>query len=379
MKIGKASLAVFAALLLPVAASAKTLVVGSAFRTLFKYDEATVMAMVHGVNAARYQFEKTHPGVKIALRQYAHGEDLASVSEIGKRIVAEKVPILIGAEMSSEAIVLGDIFKEIGTVLVSPTASSPRIFEARPNVFSVCFSDRQVAQKLSEFAAQVLKPRGVGIVRKASSPYSDYLAGQFTQDLRKIPGAPLAVEKTFLDSTAAFGEMVKEFKEKNLEVVAFLGQQADFFPFVLLANSLDYFPVYIGSDGLGTNERIYEFMVKNAKKGESFRAYRNAYWKEDLSTKEAKAFAAALRKVSREKPNAWSAIAYDAAMVAFNGANAAEDPKSGASIGVALKKIQGLKLVTTSSFSFAPDNSPNKDLYIYQIDKNGFRYETTLR
>jgi hypothetical protein len=57
----------------------------------------------------------------------------------------------------------------------------------------------------------------------------------------------------------------------------------------------------------------------------------------------------------------------------------AKNPNDSTQIQSELKKIKGLSLVTTSNFSFSEDNTPRKDLYIYEIDKTGIRYKETLK
>ena len=59
--------------------------------------------------------------------------------------------------------------------------------------------------------------------------------------------------------------------------------------------------------------------------------------------------------------------------------NQVKDANNGTAIRDQLHNIKSVKVVTSEHFSFGPDNSPRKDLYIYRIDKDGVHYEVTLK
>jgi hypothetical protein len=57
----------------------------------------------------------------------------------------------------------------------------------------------------------------------------------------------------------------------------------------------------------------------------------------------------------------------------------ASNPRNGDEVRKQLHAIRNLPLVTSENFTFGPDNSPRKDLYIYKLDKKGINYEVTLK
>ena len=140
----------------------------------------------------------------------------------------------------------------------------------------------------------------------------------------------------------------------------------------------DFFPVYIGSDGWGSNEHVYKNLVVEPSQ-KKFIAFRNSYWKQDATTPIETEFRKTYAKDQRREPNAWAAISFDAAWVLFNSMDKAAKPSDGESIRKAMVAIKDFNLVTAEHFKFGADNSPRKDLYIYKIDKAGINYEATLK
>lgn len=383
MRIGKI-ISLFSLMALFIAAPgtaslpSKTFNVGIALRLNDKFND-TVSEMVTGIETAKTIFEEEHPGVKVVFHRYAHDEPLDSVIAAADRAVNDHVPAVIGGELSEESIVLGDRLGEKKIVLMTPTSTNPKVTEGHPYVFRACFSDALVAEQLAKFTLNKLKPTAVGVVHNVSSPYTDFLSNKFLETWKNSKTTiPIYDEKFFKDGPG-FTEIIQHFKEKGVTHVAMLTHQNDFSRFALEAANKNFFPVYIGSDGWGSNENVRQRLVNDAPNGARFRAYRNSYWKEDAQTPMVEKFRATYKKKYGLEPNAWSAISFDSAWVLLTAMNEAHDPASGDSIRQALTSVKKLHLVTADQFTFGPDHSPRKDLYIYRLDKSGIKYEATLK
>jgi branched-chain amino acid transport system substrate-binding protein len=353
---------------------------------ILRFDDkfnSTVDSIQTGIEAARRLYEEEHNGVKIKVQRFTHGIELASVVAASAKVVESHVPAIIGGELSEESYVIGDQLAVDKVVFITPTSSTPILTANKPYVFLACFSDDQVAAKLARFTFERLKPGAVGVLHNLSSPYTDYLSKRFIEEyqtIKKEKGleVPLYEEK-ILRHTQDFKNQIRTFMEKRVTHVIMLTHESDFFTFFTQAAQQNYFPAYIGSDGWGSNQGVFENLVKGAQGGEHFVGYRNNYWKEDSSTPIGTRFVAKYKKIFGHKPNAWSAISFDAAWLLFLAMDRAKNPNDSTQIQSELKKIKGLSLVTTSNFSFSEDNTPRKDLYIYEIDKTGIRYKETLK
>ena len=187
MKTGKLALLLFAAVFVTgagmqtaEAAKRKTLDVAVVLRLNDKFND-TVAAMTTGIETAKAMFEAANPDVKIVLHRYPHGEDLESVVLAASRLVNDKIPAVIGGELSEESFVLRDKLAEKKIVFITPTSSNPAVTEGYPYAFRACFSDRLVAGQLANLVIDHLKPSAVGVMHNISSPYTDFLSKQFLE------------------------------------------------------------------------------------------------------------------------------------------------------------------------------------------------------
>lgn len=392
MKTGKISILALCAFsileLMPISAHCadpkvrKTLKVGVILRLNDKFND-TVATMLAGIESAKNLYEAKHPGVRIVLKRYPHGDDLESVLKATTKAVEDKMPAVIGGELSEESIVIGDKLAESKAVFITPTSSNPQVTENKPYVFRSCFSDTLVAGQLAHFTAGNLNPKAIGLVHNVSSPYTDFLSKRFVETIKEIAAQnpkktiPI-VEERVLRDTRDFGPQIDAFVKGGVTHVAMLTHQSDLLKFAMQAADKNFFPVYIGSDGWGSNEHVYKNLVVEPSQ-KKFVAFRNSYWKQDATTPIATEFRKSYTKVNQRAPNAWSAISFDAAWVLFYSMDKAAKPSDGESIRKAMVAIKDLHLVTAEHFKFGSDNSPRKDLYIYKIDKSGINYEATLK
>jgi branched-chain amino acid transport system substrate-binding protein len=356
----------------------KTLRVGIAFRLNEKFD-TTVIAFTRGFDTAKALFEKKH-GVKIELVPFSFGSTLESYLAASKAILESGVAAVIGGELSEEALVLGEQLEKAGIVLITPTASTPKVTAGKKFVFRACFSDDVVADRLASFVAKRLKPKVVGIFHNVSSPYTDFLSTRFKETFDKVKARQtrVVVEKV-LRHTTDIDPLLDQFHKEGADVVTMFAHSSDLIRVASHGVKKQYFPIYIGSDGWGSNGYVLDKIVKEMPEGHKFQAYRNVYWKEDEVNALSTEFRADFERRHKEKPNAWGAMAFDTAWVLFSAMDKASAPDSGDAIRKSLEALHLKELVTTADFTFDKNHSPARDLYIYRINRDGVRYEATLK
>lgn len=384
MKNGKYILGlVFALSSIKGLAATKALTVGVALRLNDSYNN-TVRSLMGGIETAKVEFEKAHPGTTIRLKLFSHDADLASVRSVADKIIKENPGAVIGGEMSEESLVFGDLLGTKQIVFLTPTSSNPKVTENKPFVFRACFSDQTVATQMARYMRDSLKPTAVGIIHNISSPYSNYLSSQFAEAIERmkvqnLTDAPPVIVQKVLRRNLDFSTQINNFKENKVSHVVIFSHDADVIQFVVQAEEQKFFPVYMGSDGWGSNQFVYEKFVRDSKYASKFIAVRNSYWNESAKTPISMRFRFAYKKLTGRDAEAWAAIAFDTAWVLFSAMLRAKDPNDGNDIKKELKKTKDLQLVTTSRFSFAENNSPEKDLYLYRISQSGIQYEATLK
>ena len=360
---------------------AKTLDVALMFNFNDQYNE-TVAAMGRGMEVARLLFQKLNPGVKVNLIRYPHDSDLSAALTVSNKVIADKRVAVIGGELSEESILLRDKFGPEKIVFITPTSSNPAVTEGHPFSFRACFSDRMVSNRMADFTYDRLKPKAIGVLHNVSSPYTDFLSKQFMKRFAernaetKIP----VYEEKVLKDAVDFDAQITRFMAEHVTHVSAFVLEGDLFKFVVQAAQKGFYPTYIGSDGWGRNENLYKLLVKESAAGEHFLAYRNYYWLGDMTRGIGKQFADLYKMTFKNIPDAWGAMAFDTAWLLLLAMNKAENPHSGDSIRQALQATRDVPLLTSSSFSFGKnDNSPDKNLFIYRIDKTGVTFEATLK
>jgi len=352
--------------------------IGIAFSRTDKYDRST-QQIINGIQIAKLYFEKKHPEYKIDFVKYTfQPNNLASVVKIANQICRDKILVVIGGEMSEDALVLGQILNSCHVVLVSPTATNPKVGEKKPFVFRVSASDDDVAKKLADYTYHAFKPSVIGIIDDVSLPYPDFLTKEFLNNYLYISKGRIIVKKV-LRENIDYSSEIDDFIRKHVPVVVMLTYDIDLKRFVSQASERNYFPIYIGSDGWGSNESIVKIMRDNPLYQKHFIGYRNNYWKNDISNKLNMKFKSLYRFHYRSEPDAWNAIGFDSTWIVLSALSKYFHNINSEILKNEIAKTHNLQLLTSGNFEFKPNNTPVKDLNIYKITSNGASYITTLR
>lgn len=359
--------------------SKKTLKIAVAYRPVESIG-AERSNVLTGYEAAIALFKKKHPEINIESRSFEHGSEITSVVETADKIRTAKIPAVIGGGFSDDALVLGDRFAAQDIVLVTPTASNPDVTKGRPNVFRLCISDDLVAERLARFVANTLRPARIGVVHNVSSAYADFLTKSFLQEFERVgsnkAGFQIVVEKV-LRNQSDYSPVIRRFQRAGVTHVVILNHSRDTFYFVSQANRQNFYPIYIGSDGWGTNKTIQENLVTQSDFGKKFIGYRNAFWKEQATFPLQKELIQIL-KHSKGHMNASVAIAFDATWVLLNAMSRAKNPSDGPSIRQSLLDLKKFPGATSKDLSFHDGNSPIRSLYMYRIDAEGVHFVSEI-
>jgi ABC-type branched-subunit amino acid transport system substrate-binding protein len=137
-------------------------------------------------------------------------------------------------------------------------------------------------------------------------------------------------------------------------------------------------PVLVGSDGWGSAAKVYErlFSSNPAKSPKGFVGFQTAYWRSDPQHNLGKKFIASYKKQHKSDPNAWSAVAFDAAWVLLHAIGDSSNRNLSAQvIANAMVSANVMEVATTDSFRFGQDRSPIKSVPFYRIDVTGVSFE----
>lgn len=360
---------------------AKTLNVGVATRFGDRY-ENTASRFSKGIDLAKELFEQSHPGIKITLKKVQYGSDLESIVETGNRIASTGVSAVIGGETPLEAVGLAMALNPKKIVEITPSSLSTGLTQERPFHFSTSFTDIQVGKALTQYLFEKLKPKALGLFQNLDSQEHGGVYYRLDGELKLITGTPKAIpyfSHTLVGMDNSFTNAIDSFKSQGVSHLAAFSNDVDAAKLLVEGARKNFFPVYIGVPEWGSNRYIYSRFVEHSEWKDRFVAYRYDYWKEDSNSPMSKRFRSAFKARFHELPVSWDAMAFDTAWILFTGMARAENPNAGEQIREQLRNIKDLPCVTADHFSFGSDNIPTKDLIIYKIDRDGVRYETTLR
>lgn len=359
--------------------SVKSLDVALIFRFNDKFN-GTILSMDRGFELAKKDFESKYK-VKINFKRYPHDEKITSVIIAAQNALRDGHFIIIGGENSDEAMAISEVIKDKKVVLLTPTSTNPKVTLDRPYIFRTSVSDDKVAEKMAEFVFKELKSKKVGVLHNVSYPYSDYLSKRFIHSFHELietsqsngSERPVLVEKKVVRNQSSFAKDVKFFKDNGVTHQVVLAFSSDLLRFYSEAVSQGFHPKYIGSDGWGLSEAISKSVNADAS-SHNFEAYRNVYWNGTSESKSNARFKDAFRKTYKEEADAWSAISYDSLMLIGESAMKVNGELNGENLRDTLKKYQGKNLLTSENFSFDRNNTPDKDVIIYKIDKKGIGF-----
>lgn len=276
---------------------------------------------------------------------------------------------------------ISEIIKDKKVILMTPTSTNPKVTLDRPYNFRASISDDKVAEKIAEFVLKELKGKRIGVLHNVSYPYSDYLSKRFIHRFNELietsqgygDERPRLVEQKVVRNQTDLAKEVKFFKDQGVTHQIVLSFNSDLLRFYSEASSQGFNPKYIGSDGWGLSEAIFK-AVQGNKFANTFEAYRNVYWNGTDIGKANTAFKTNYKKAYSEEANPWSAIAYDSLTIIGESALSVKTELNGESLKNALKKYEGKNLLTSELFSFDKNNTPNKDVIIYKIDRKGIGF-----
>ena len=346
--------------------AAEPIKVGIALRTTPELN-SFADSLIQGIEFAKLAFEKKNPDVKFELVKYSHKSGHDSVDEAAQRIIKDKVRFVLGGEMSDEAFALSENFQGKKILLITPTASNPLLTAGKPYVFRTCFSDGQVAKQLAKYVNDLNGIHSIGVIHNTSNAYSDHVTTSFLEKLIDLKNKTPITEFRYASEQPDFKSAVERFKAAKVDLVVAFTLQESLKAFHQLATRAGMNPLYIGSDGWGTNESILKAIP-------NFKGVRNAYWHEESKFPASVEFKTDFAQKYATKPNAWDAAGYDAAYVLFEAIAKAKQHDDVDEVTEILRTNTFKNTVTSSSVKFNLRNTLVKPLYLYEMNQGEVKF-----
>ena len=245
-------------------------------------------------------------GFQIALLFEDSGGDPQKAAELAEELYAQGVPAVIGGVTTDEALAMVPIADERERVLLSPSASSPRLTGISRNFFRIFPSDFREGSKMGNFAAQTLGIGRVAIVA-AESPYARGIQDVFKSEFERYGGEVTAVVE-YPPETSDFAPIAEQALEGQPVAVYVADYAQTTAAIVSELREHDFDGKILATSAFASQEAI----AQAGRAAEGVLLTQTAMQPDDPTVA---AFNEAYESKYGEQPGIWAAHGHDAVMV----------------------------------------------------------------
>jgi branched-chain amino acid transport system substrate-binding protein len=192
--------------------------------------------------------------------------------------------------------------------MISPSSTNSMVTEVGDYIFRVCFIDSFQGRAMAGFAKKKGLIKVATLVDQAS-PYSAGLAEEF-RSAYKDAGHEIVIEETYMEGDQDFLRQLTEISAKEPDAVFIPGYYPEVGRIAKQVSEMNMNVTLLGGDAWDSPELL------TISKGKFPTAFFTNHYLPDVSYPENKTFVESYTKYG--KPDAFAALAYDAAKVLFN-------------------------------------------------------------
>ena len=160
----------------------------------------------------------------------------AAVNAVKKLIDVDKVVALVGPMTSGATLASYKNADEAKVVLITPTATTPKVSGASPYLYRGCSRIDTQAKALTDYIANTYKPKTVAIFY-SNEPYGKGCAQVFGADFEKL-GIKKVAEESFNRGDRDFKAQLTKIKEANPDIIFIPGYTPETAPAASQARQL---------------------------------------------------------------------------------------------------------------------------------------------
>lgn len=134
----------------------------------------------------------------------------------------DKVKIIFGGVCSSETLAIAPLAEEARVLVISPSATSPKITEAGEFIFRTAPSDAFAGRVAAEYAYQKLGKKTAAVISETTD-YAQGLREVFTKVFEEL-GGDVVVDETFNTRETDFSTALIKVKAANPDIIYLLPQ-----------------------------------------------------------------------------------------------------------------------------------------------------------
>ncbi|MBI5603564.1 MAG: ABC transporter substrate-binding protein [Deltaproteobacteria bacterium] len=331
--------------------------------------------------------ESAKNGFQIALEEYARtgkyqittvivddrNDATEGINGALKLITQDKVYGLIGPLTSKVAIPVSEIAEKNKVPMVTGTATNPKVTvhdnKRKPYVFRACFIDPFQGRVAANFAAKELKAKTAAVLYDVGNDYSKGLAEFFKTTFEKSKGKIVGFE-SYQKDDVDFSALITKVGLKKPEVIFI----PDYYNKVALiakqVREKGLKSVLVGGDGWDSSELI--------KTGGTaiVGGYFTNHYSPERKDKIAETFIDQYKQKFGHLPDTFAALGYDATMIYLQSLEKSRKaaPEEIMKVLTGLKNYKGV----TGTINFDRNGDAIKSAVILKVDKEGFKYMTTV-
>jgi branched-chain amino acid transport system substrate-binding protein len=233
------------------------------------------------------------------------GDPKSAVAAVQKLITTENVPVIIGGAISATALPVVPIIDRNNVVLFSPAATAPKLSGQSKYFFRNWPSDIYDGPAMGEFARKELKLEKVGVLY-VNNEWGNAISGLFSDTFKRQGGQIVATE-SYEQNATDFRTQLTKIARQNPEAIYVPGYLKELINILRQKKELGIKARILSTYGF-YDPQILE-QGKDAAEGSVFTA---PTYDPDNPNPAIKNYVTSFQSTYGEKPDIWSAQAYDA-------------------------------------------------------------------
>lgn len=284
-----------------------------------------------------------------------------------KLINLDDVAVIVGPQLSREAIPAANVAERSRIPMISPASTNPQTTAGKSYVYRAAFIDPFQGSVMARFAYEDMRASRAAVLYDVASAYNRGIAESFRRAYESLGGQIVALE-TYTTGEADFRGQLGRIAASNPDVVYLPNYDYEIVPQAQQARAMGLNFQYIGADAWGA-------LAPNMRE-ELNGGYFTTHYAPDIGGDAAQNFISSYTKAYGNPPIDLAALTYDAFRLLFQ-AMADERHTTPEAIR---KGLAGIRQFTgvTGSFEYRGNGDPVKSAAVVAISGSNFVYHKSV-
>lgn len=292
------------------------------------------------------------------------GDPLRSAQEVASLAETNALAV-IGAVTSNNTLAAATVAQSEGISLLTPYATYAAVTEVGDYISRICFTDLQQAIAMAYYAYNALGLRKIAILSEKDSHYSKSLAEYLSDRFRQL-GGQIISDESYRVPDSDVPRILRKYRELKPDAIFLPVYYSDAAFIAKEAIKLGSCKTLLGGDGW-ESAAFFELAGDTLQ---DLHIYITSHFSPEDSRTVVQDFVQRFQKKNGRKPNALSALAYDAGMIVAD-ALVRTPQLTRSAIKDAINSTSGFEGVT-GTINMNEKRDPKKGVYILEAQRDGF-------